>query len=266
MLEAPTRHPSMWEYTSYPVPVWFIRKGWIKLHLETGTETYTPGTWVLPPQASGRQEIAPNTHLVSIRFTSDWPSGAHLFARDRTISFSDDEAPALASATKQLVAAVNQEQPSPLPLELEGTFSQYLRLQPAFHTWLYAYYETLSSRGIPPVTLSQLHEKTRIALLILQNHPFHEPFHERDLAAKVGISISQLNKLFRKDLGFTPLMYWNKRRLLAAYSELSQKNQSIKSISYTLGFSSPSNFTRWFQSLSGISPKGYRDNSENQSF
>jgi AraC-like DNA-binding protein len=266
-LEAPTRYPSTWEYTSYPIPVWFIRKGWIKLHLKTGTETYTAGTWVFPPQASGRQEIATNTHLVSIRFISDWPSGAHLFARPHTISFADDEAPVLSSATRQLIAAVNQEKTSPLPLDLEGTFTQYLRLQPVFHAWLYAYYETLSARGIPPVTLSQLHEKTRIALLILQSHPLHEPFQEQNLATKVGISISQLNKLFRKDLGFTPLTYWNKRRLLVAYSELSQKNQSIKSISYTLGFSSPSNFTRWFQRLAGTSPKEYRDNNEeNQSF
>jgi AraC-like DNA-binding protein len=257
-LEAPTKRSSSWDYTSYPIPVWFIRKGWIKLHLETGTETYTPGTWVFPPQGSGRQEIAPNTHLISIRFISNWPNGAHLFARERTLTFSENELPAFTQATQQLIRAINNEHIPPLPLEIEGSFSQYLRIQPAFHTWLYAYYETITSQGIPPVTPSHLHEKTRIALLILQNHAIHEPFREKDLATKIGVSISQLNKLFRKDLGFTPSAYWNKRRLLAAYSELSQ-NSSIKSIAYTLGFSSPSNFSRWFQGLAGISPKEYRN-------
>ena len=66
------------------------------------------------------------------------------------------------------------------------------------------------------------------------------------------------DRLFMQQLQLTPTAFWNYRRIQSAQTALLGSEESIKSIAYSHGFSSPETFTRWFGQQRGLSPKQYR--------
>lgn len=251
--------PKTWPYIAYPTPAWLIRAGEVKLHYPSGSQTYPAGTWIFPSEAQGMQEFAKGTRILSLRFVAEWPNGKPLFSRRHTHSFPDTQFPNLTHAALQLCNYVEQHFPqSYSPPHIVGSLEQYFLLQPLFHLWLVEYYRALHSVGLKPFTPNQLHEKVVQALQYLDSLPASHPLQEQALAKHVGLSLSQFNKIFHKDVGTTAAAFWNARRLRAAQTEMSSNKKSIKTIAYEFGFSSPANFTRWFRANSGITPTTYR--------
>jgi AraC-like DNA-binding protein len=79
------------------------------------------------------------------------------------------------------------------------------------------------------------------------------------VAQAVGVSVSQLNRLFHRDLGFSPRDYLQRRRVQAAVLLLKNGARPIKQIAYELGFNSISNFSNWFYRQKGVFPRAFRD-------
>lgn len=251
--------PRTWAYLSYPTPAWLIESGEVTLHFPEGSEHYSSGTWVFPREGHGQQEFARDTRILSLRFIAEWPTGKPLFRRQQSYSFHREELPAFTQASRTLCTYVEQHFPGSYhPPHLSGSLEQYFQLQPHLYHWLTEYYQTLSSRGIAPTTLSQLHEKVQQTLQFLETLPVTQPLHENALAKRIGLSLSQFNKIFLKDIGSTPAHYWNERRLRAARTQLAANKESIKTLAYEFGFSSPANFTRWFRTNCGITPTAFR--------
>jgi len=78
------------------------------------------------------------------------------------------------------------------------------------------------------------------------------------LAADSGLSRPHFFKLFRSQVGVPPKLFWNTLRLERAYHDLVETPKSIGDISFELGFSSQSSFSRFFCLNTGISPTDYR--------
>ncbi|HEX5688139.1 MAG TPA: helix-turn-helix domain-containing protein [Ideonella sp.] len=78
------------------------------------------------------------------------------------------------------------------------------------------------------------------------------------LAAELGISTTQLNRICRAQLGKGALDLLHARVALEAQRQLAYTNQSIKRIGMDLGFADPGYFTRFFQRLCGLSPTAWR--------
>jgi AraC family transcriptional activator of pobA len=78
------------------------------------------------------------------------------------------------------------------------------------------------------------------------------------LAAELGISATQLNRLCRAQLGRGALDLLHARIALEAQRQLAYTNQSVKRIGMDLGFADPGYFTRFFQRLCGVSPTVWR--------
>lgn len=78
------------------------------------------------------------------------------------------------------------------------------------------------------------------------------------LAAQCGLSRAHFFALFRRCTNVTPLVYGNELRMEAAIRNLVHGNASLADISYTIGFSAPSHFTRFFRQQLGITPSEYR--------
>ena len=84
-----------------------------------------------------------------------------------------------------------------------------------------------------------------------------------DMAAVVGISVSSLERLFRKTFGFTPLMYLRRVRLNAACRLLRDTSLELSKIAVRCGFNDQTNMTRAFRLELNITPMRYRRSFQN---
>ncbi len=97
----------------------------------------------------------------------------------------------------------------------------------------------------------------RIIRVMEQN--LDQPLTPGELAAACGVSIRGLERIVRRNLGDTPMRYYQKIRLRAARNLLFYSDISIRDISLSCGFSSPPVFTRAFRAQYGHSPREYRN-------
>ncbi|CAM3843971.1 helix-turn-helix domain-containing protein [Roseateles saccharophilus] len=79
------------------------------------------------------------------------------------------------------------------------------------------------------------------------------------LAAPLGITTTQLNRLCRQHLRCSALDVLHQRLLLEAKRELGYTTLQVRQISDGLGFADPAYFTRFFQRLTGQSPSRWRE-------
>ena len=78
------------------------------------------------------------------------------------------------------------------------------------------------------------------------------------LAAPLGITATQLNRLCRRHLHCTALDLLHQRLLLEAKRELGYTTLQVQQIADGLGFADPAYFTRFFMRLTGQSPSAWR--------
>jgi len=78
------------------------------------------------------------------------------------------------------------------------------------------------------------------------------------VARQSGMSRPWFFHRFREQTGVTPNMYWDSLRMDAAFSKLSGEDTSICNVSFDLGFSSQSNFTRFFVNHFNAAPSEFR--------
>ncbi len=79
-----------------------------------------------------------------------------------------------------------------------------------------------------------------------------------EIARESGLSRPHFYKLFRRQTGVTPNLFLNTLRMEKALDYLTDSDRSVTDISYDLGFSSQSGFTRFFCSNVGMAPSDYR--------
>ncbi len=84
-----------------------------------------------------------------------------------------------------------------------------------------------------------------------------------DYASLMGVTRNRLNTLSLKLYGKNANLVIRNELLLACKNELLSSSSSISEISHQFNFSAPSNFTRFFKSLEGLSPVEYRDKFKN---
>lgn len=248
-------------YISFPIAAWRILEGEIELRGDDGSrEVYPEGHWAFPRAGAGRLHFAPKTRIVSIRFKAEWFHGVSIFSREETITFPAESKGCLlnpaAQGLVQYIRDLSGADRSGTPIS--GDFDEFLKLGPAFSQWILAYYETLAQHGARFQSLEGLTDKVHLALEFMEHRPFSRHLHTAEIAAHVGISVSQLNKLFVQEVGMTPSMIWNRRKLTRAKEELSHGVDSIKAIAYHLGYSSPAHFSHWFRINAMVAPTEFR--------
>ncbi|MEM1086004.1 MAG: AraC family transcriptional regulator [Verrucomicrobiota bacterium] len=86
----------------------------------------------------------------------------------------------------------------------------------------------------------------------------HQQLRHEDLAARIGLSGSQLSRLFRASFGESVGQYVKRVRLNAAASRLLTSESSIAEVAAYFGFYDPSHFTKQFRAFHGIAPRDYR--------
>lgn len=248
------------EYLSQPQAAWLIRKGTVTLTLGGTRERYRAGYWVFPRDKQGYQEFSPDAQILSIRFVAEWPTGEPLFDRSKSYAIPVGQMTEFTRISELLEQHVGREYPG-VTIELQrmsGSPRRFFEMQRLLYDWLQAYTAAMERLGLTPHTIARLDDRVREAVHLLEKRALNHPLRERELALLVGLSLSQLNKLFVRNLGKTPTEYWEEKRLSIARLTLLSSNRSIKSIAYDLGFSSLPHFSAWVKKKLGRSPRQFR--------
>jgi AraC-like DNA-binding protein/mannose-6-phosphate isomerase-like protein (cupin superfamily) len=105
-------------------------------------------------------------------------------------------------------------------------------------------------------TIVPLMQMAKVTSFIQKN--FRDPIRVEDLADIANLSVSHLQRKFRKIYDTTPISYINKLRIHDACEMLKDESNSMTHIAYHCGFGSSSFFSRQFRQALGESPSAYR--------
>jgi len=92
---------------------------------------------------------------------------------------------------------------------------------------------------------------------LLKQH-IREKQSVKEYAEVLGINRNRLNQLTQEAFGKPATVVIRNELLQACKNELLTGNKTIAEISYDFNFSAPSNFIRFFKSLTNVSPAAYR--------
>jgi AraC-like DNA-binding protein len=83
---------------------------------------------------------------------------------------------------------------------------------------------------------------------------FDEVIRIDELANDIGVSVSSLNRHFRATTAMSPLQYQKQLRLQRARIELMTSPHDIAAVGHSVGYDSPSQFSREYRRMFGVPP------------
>jgi AraC-like DNA-binding protein len=95
------------------------------------------------------------------------------------------------------------------------------------------------------------------AIQYMQEH-INENFTLNELSNLYRYSPSRFSSLFKQKTGYAPIDYFIQMKMQKATQHLDFTDQSIKQISFDMGFDDPYYFSRRFSKVIGMSPTKYR--------
>lgn len=130
-----------------------------------------------------------------------------------------------------------------------------------------AFYDKVESRGIVFQLLSRFFkqgqskiemEDNRIAktVLYIRKH-LNEAIELEKLAEISCLSKDHFIRLFKKELGTTPLQYINQKKIEKSQLLLITEEIAVKEIAFQLAFEDYSYFNRLFKKITGVTPQEY---------
>lgn len=87
---------------------------------------------------------------------------------------------------------------------------------------------------------------------------YHLPITAQALSENFAVSQQYLSRLFKRELGLSPIKYINEFRIKKAKNLLSSTDQNVSEIAFQVGFDTLYYFSRVFKQYEGISPSVYR--------
>ncbi len=84
------------------------------------------------------------------------------------------------------------------------------------------------------------------------------PISVPEIAASTGMSVFHFSRAFRISTGLPPYAYLLGKRIAAAKRRLAETDGSLTVVARDCGFNSPSQFSRMFKNVTGLSPSSYR--------
>lgn len=113
-------------------------------------------------------------------------------------------------------------------------------------------------RGGRNATLAHLPDKLRAAVEIMRAE-IEEPVPLPHIAGRVGLSPRQLERLFLRYLGRTPLRHYMEFRIDRARELLIYSDLPVIEVAISVGFTSTSHFAAWYKRIFGMRPSAARD-------
>jgi transcriptional regulator GlxA family with amidase domain len=106
--------------------------------------------------------------------------------------------------------------------------------------------------------LAHLPVKLRMTIETMQRQ-IEEPVPVPEIAQRVTLSPRQLERLFLRYIGVTPIRYYMQLRIECARELLLYSDKPIIEIAVAAGFTSTSHFAAWFKRVLGVRPSALRN-------
>ncbi len=103
-----------------------------------------------------------------------------------------------------------------------------------------------------------IHHPQLIDAVRLMESTLAYPLPKAEIAARVGISARQLERLFKQHLGLSPSRFYLKLRLERARRLLRQTPMSVTEVAFACGFETASHFARCYREAFGVRPSEER--------
>lgn len=87
---------------------------------------------------------------------------------------------------------------------------------------------------------------------------YERPIRASELANACGLSVSQLQREFRRLFGISPTDSILRTRLLVARQMLERSAATVDEVAVACGFYDQSHFTKAFKTHTGLPPQAYR--------
>lgn len=109
--------------------------------------------------------------------------------------------------------------------------------------------------------ISNVSNRIEIAKIVEYMHEnFGNKLTVENMASFVNMSQSHFTRIFKKEMGKSPVDYLIGIRIDKAKQFLRNTNNSMTDIAYDCGFNSPSHFSSSFSNFTGLNPKDYKSN------
>ena len=143
------------------------------------------------------------------------------------------------------------------------TFADYVKRYNALPLW-----KKMRLRGATLMLFSRFLEKatprvwtnderlTKVQEYVRQH--MDKDMNIEELADVACMTKHYLIRLFKRELGVSPLQYINRKKMERAQLLLLTENMSVKEVAWYLGFNDHSYFIRLFKKITGMTPQGYR--------
>lgn len=178
------------------------------------------------------------------------------------------------------------EQLADVPMPAPGGRS--LTAGPAEPEWLHAierYLDLmdrpLDAKVLGPSVLREIHYRLLLSplgttlrgLLVADSHAsrvakalhqlrreFRSPLSLPELASAAGMSVTSFHQHFKAVTGTTPLQYQKDLRLIASRTLLAERGTSVSEAAYSVGYESPTHFSRDYRRKFGLPPGRHATN------
>ncbi len=259
--QAPVPPDGQGKRSNPDLSAWLLQQGTVRVRLKTGPAIVAEaGDWVFLPVGERVQTFSEDAVLLSVCWKAHWPDGRALFDHGLPVVLPSVNFPALREEAQRLLDFSRTHlQDDPLPqwrsrVSVRVEAETFLEGKRLLLQWQQAAIRALAARQVYPSLHEVPDERVLLALEHLEYLPLRHAVKVDRVAAKVGLSTSQLNRLFARHLGHTPKAHLHQRRISEARHLLQSGDMPVKEVAYQVGFSSQSAFCHWFTQQVGCTP------------
>ena len=264
-------HDGDWNWKDVSSPftrIYCVTHGQACLHLPGGVQELSPGhLYIIPAYTRHSYECDGVFCHYYLHVYEEFKNETHVFD---TYNFPTEvEAD---ESCRQLFEAMCQAHPEARlpesdPRSYDNTlkFTDYVRRYNSMALW-----EKMRLRGVILLLFSRFMERAtpkvwtqdrRIARVLAEIHErLYDDIDIGQLADVACVTKPYLIRVFKRELGLSPLQYVNQKKVERAQLLLLTNDMPVKEVAYTLGFSDHSYFIRLFRKMTGTTPLEYRRN------
>ncbi|MFW6060386.1 MAG: helix-turn-helix domain-containing protein [Phycisphaeraceae bacterium] len=181
-------------------------------------------------------------------------------ARDRWLDWLDWPAIDEAAPEVMRLGPLSREAASPVRVALVDAHQYYQGAQPRRDELAMNRLEAalLACDAVNPrAAVQRLDGRLRRAMEMLAQR-MDEPWTLEDVAEAADMSAAQLNRLFRAQVGLTPMRFLEQRRLDRAAALLQMTAEPIAAVAERVGYVDAFYFSTRFRRCFGVSPRAFR--------